>query len=321
MTAETWPRDAADPDALFSRERTTSEVNQLVAHRISIFRRIFIPYPRHTEFHARCDYLLELGQLTKGEPQRGMRVLAPSGSGKTTAAKAFIELVERRLPPKPNFIPALHVSLDRAATPKKLYTSILLKFGDGFGHRGTELELRERLLTYFDRFGCRLLFIDEVQHLNRTNSGDVTDSLKALLDEGAVPIVFLGTEDAEAMFSRNLQLNGRLVPPCDFTRLRSTVQEDARLLRGYWERLDWEIVRLGLRDQSSGLFDPDFLGALHKVSDGVIGRVSRLMEAALEISIRRAAAKIELRDVALATDRWALPQKFASTNPFWDLVP
>lgn len=310
----------AATDALFSKESTASEVNRLVAKHLAIFEDILIPYPRHTEFHGRCDYLMERGQLTKGKPQLGLRVLAPTGSGKTTAAEAVIRHVEARFPPKPGFVPILRVSLDRASTPKKLYTTLLGEFGDGFRYRATELEQRERLLTYFDRFGCRLLFIDEVQHLSRTNAGDVTDSLKALLDAGAVPIVFLGTEDAEPMFERNLQLNGRLLAPCDFLPLRATVEEDCRLLKGFWERLDWEIVHLGLRNQSSDLFDPEFLGALHFVSKGVIGRVSRLMGIALEISIRRAAARIELRDLALATDRWAIPHKFASTNPFWGLV-
>lgn len=301
------------------RECTSAETNRLVAQRIADFRTIFVPYPRHVEFHARCDYLLELGQATKGQPQRGMRVLAPSGSGKTTAAEAFIRDVERRLPPAPGFIPIVHVNLDRAATVKKLYTSILMKFGDQLIRNRNELELKQRVIGLLDRVGCRLLFIDEVQHMAK-GSGDVTDSLKNLLDVGAVPIVFLGTDDAKEMFKRNLQFNGRLLPPCDFARLRATVLEDQQLLRGYWERLDMEIVHRGLLARPSGLMDPEVLGALHKCSDGVIGRISRLIEVALEVAIRCGSERIEVRHLALATDRWALPQGFVDTNPFLELV-
>lgn len=297
------------------RLSTSAETNRLVVQRVAIFRTIFVPYPRHIEFHSRCDYLLELGQATKGQPQRGMRVLAPSGSGKTTAAQAFMRDVEQRFPPAPGFMPVVHVSLDRATTAKKLYASILMQFGDGFTRGRNELELKQRVLGLLDRLGCRLLFIDEVQHM-ATSSGDVTDSLKNLLDIGAVPIVFLGTDEAERMFVRNLQFNGRLLPPCDFSRLRATVLEDQQLLRGYWERLDSEMVRLGVIEHPSRLVDAEFLGALHRVADGVIGRVSRLMEAALEVAIRRGSDRIELVDVALATDRWALPQGFVKVNPF-----
>lgn len=299
-------------------ECTSAETNRLVAQRISQFRTIFIPYPKHIEFHSRCDYLMELGRATKGQPQRGMRVLAPSGSGKTTAAQAFIRDVEARFPPHREQRPVLHVSLDRATTVKKFYASILIEFGDDFTRYRSELELKQRVIAFLQRLECRLLFIDEVQHMAK-GSGDVTDSLKSLLDLGAVPIVFLGTDEAEDMFSRNLQFNARLLQPCDFSRLNATVLEDQQLLRGYWERLDSEIVRLGLMRASSELFDPPFLGALHTVADGVIGRVSRLTEVALEIATRRGHQCIELQDLSLATERWAMPQGFVKANPFVEI--
>lgn len=307
-----------DAQASPIRECTSAETNRLVAQRIAEFRTIFIPYPRHIEFHARCDYLLELGQATKGQAQRGMRVLAPSGSGKTTAAQAFILDVQRRFPPAPGFIPVVHVNLDRATTVKKLYISILMQFGDEFTRHRNELELKQRVIGLLDRVGCRLLFIDEVQHMAK-GSGDVTDSLKNLLDVGAVPIVFLGTDEAETMFVSNLQFSGRLLPPCDFARLNATVLEDQQLLRGYWQRLDAEVVSRGLMVKSSSLFDSAFLGALHQCADGVIGRISRLIEAALEIAIRCKADRIDLSHITLATDRWALPQGFVKVNPFQDL--
>ncbi|MNH53478.1 Bacterial TniB protein [compost metagenome] len=318
MTSSLKFQGPGDAQASPARECTSAETNRLVVQRISDFRTIFIPYPRHVEFHSRCDYLMELGQATKGQSQRGMRVLAPSGSGKTTAAQAFIRDVERRFPPDREQRPVLHVSLDRATTVKKFYASILIEFGDDFTRYRNELELKQRVIAFLRRLGCRLLFIDEVQHMAK-GSGDVTDSLKSLLDLGAVPIVFLGTDDAEDMFGRNLQFNARLLQPCDFSRLRATVLEDQKLLRGYWERLDAEIVRLGLMRTSTGLFDPPFLGALHTVADGVIGRVSRLTEAALEIAIRRGHQRIELQDFSLATERWAMPQGFVKTNPFLEI--
>lgn len=299
-------------------EDTSAAANARVAAAIASFDEIFIPYPRHVLFHSRCDYLRQLGQATKGHPQKGMRVLAPSGSGKTTAAEAFTKLAERRLPPTANFKPFLLVKLDKGATSKKLYGWILAEFGDGFSDRGTEQTLRRRVVECFRHFGTQLLFIDEVQHLNfrSTTSNDVTDSLKSLLDTGVVPIVFMGTEDAEGMFKRNLQLNGRLLPPCDFNPLRPTFSEEAELFATYWSHLDAEIIKRGLITTPSGLHDPEFLGALHKVSAGVIGRVSHLTRESLDIALRRGAERIELYDFTLATDRWAIPQGFGETNPF-----
>lgn len=76
------------------------------------------------------------------------------------------------------------------------------------------------------------------------------------------------------------------------------------------------MVGLGLVARAGGHVDPDFLAALHKVADGVIGRVSRLTEAALEICLRRGGDCITLCDLSLATEQWAMPQGFVKANPF-----
>lgn len=122
------------------------------------------------------------------------------------------------------------------------------------------------------------------------------------------------------MFNRNLQLNGRLVPPCDLRPLRSTISEEAELFASYWKHLDEEIVQKGLISSRTGLLDPTFLGALHKTSSGVIGRVSHVAREALAIAIRRGADRVEWYDFTLATDRWAIPQSFVKTNPFRELT-
>lgn len=318
MTRQWSSDNSRGPDTGSFVERSSAQVNIEVAIKIGVYGEISIPYPRQVEFHSRCDYLQNLGQYTKGRPQKGMRVLAPSGSGKTSAAEAYIRLVEARTPSTPTFKPIVLVPLDRATTSKKLFGSILAKFGDGFSDKGSEVVLKQRAITCFQRFQSQLLIIDEVQHLNYRSSAtnDVTDTLKTLLDAGVLPIVFLGTEEAEGMFARNLQLNGRLLPPCDFRPLKATSTADRALLAGYWERLENEIVERKLLPTHSGLSQPWVLGALHKVSSGVIGRVSRLTETALEIAIRRGAERLEVYDLAQATDRWAIDQNFTSYNPF-----
>lgn len=301
-----------------SEEDTSSGANRRLAAAAAAYEQIFLPYPRHVEFHSRCDYLIQLGEATKGQPQRGLRVLAPSGSGKTTAAKKFIALVEQRNPPRSDTKPVVRIGLTSAATTKKLFSDILDELGDGFADRGTEQILRRRVVACFRHFRTQLLIIDEVQHLNYRSSekNDVTDALKSLLDAGVVPIVFLGTEDAEPMFKRNLQLNGRLLPPCDFKPLRATVAEDAEMFREFWLRLDAEIVQRDLIPRRSGLDGAEFLGALHKVSAGVVGTVSRLTGYAMEGALRRGRERIELCDFISATDRWAIEQNFVQMNPF-----
>ncbi len=289
-----------------------------LASKIAIFQQIYVPYPPHIEFHERCSYLLELGRATRGRPQKGMRALAPSGSGKSSAAEAFVRKVHGRSPRTSEHVPIVMVAMERAATPKRLMTSILEYFGDRYSAHGTEQALKSRVKACFERFGTELLIVDEIQHLHYRNSerSDVTDSLKRLLDDGVVPIVFLGTEDAKELFTKNVQLGGRLISPSDFRPLDLLIPADRALLAGYVIMLDQAMVERRVLPETSGLQDPWVLVRLNAVAGGVIGRVSRLLEVALEIALRRGSSRIERYDLATAVDRWAIPNGLTNTNPF-----
>ncbi|MEN5145600.1 MULTISPECIES: hypothetical protein [Brevundimonas] len=67
-----------------------------------------------------------------------------------------------------------------------------------------------------------------------------------LLDSGVVPIAFLGTLEAKVLFERNLQLNGRLLPPCDLQPLDSKRAGDRDLFARFVDRLDHAIVEQGI---------------------------------------------------------------------------
>ena len=70
----------------FTDPPSGADLNDFVAEKIDRFRSIFVPYPKHVELHDRFDYLQKLGRRTVGKPQMGLRILAPTGSGKSKAA-------------------------------------------------------------------------------------------------------------------------------------------------------------------------------------------------------------------------------------------
>lgn len=294
------------------------ELNAEIAEKIASFKEIFIPYPKHMEFHIQLDYLQKLGRRTAGRPQMGLRALGPSGSGKSMSALAYIAAVERIRPRTATFVPIVKVDLERGSTPKKLMMSILIAFGDLYAGHGNELALKSRVFACFERFATELLIVDEVQHLNYRNGvkNDVTDTLKGMLDAGLVPMAFLGTEEATPMFVRNLQLNGRLLPPCDLHPLSARRPEDQQLFATFVAKLEQVVVERGLLPQLSTLAADNMLPGLFEVSDGVIGRICRLFEAALVHALRRGAQKLERVDVSWATEHWAMEQAFIDRNPF-----
>jgi len=302
--------------------RPLSDRNEEAAEKVARLKQLFLPYPPHVHLHSRFDYLQRLGRLTRGQPQMGMRVLAPSGSGKSAAAAAYIALVESRTPRRADFIPVIKVDLERAMTSKKLMTIILDAFGDPHSGHGNELMLKRRACACFERFQPELLIVNEIQHLNYRNGpkNDVTDTLKGLLDAGVVPMVFMGTEEAAGLFSRNLQLNGRLLAPCDLPPLDSRKGADRELFSQFVVRLEQAIVDQAILPLPSALHDADVLPALFEVSGGVIGRVSRLFQVAVEVAVRRGSDRLELADISWAIDHWAVEQSFIKQNPLKGMV-
>lgn len=289
-----------------------------IAAKISLFGQIYIPYPPHIEFHQRCEYLIELGRATRGRPQKGMRVLAPSGSGKSTATEAFIQKFEVQTPRTDKRVPLVYIPLEEGTTSKKLMSSILDFFGDQYSAYGNEQVLKNRVKACFERFGTDLLFVDEAQHLDFRNSGatNATDSLKRFLDDGVVPIVFLGIEEAENFFTKNIQLGSRLIAPSDFKPLDVRDRSHRSLLAGYAASLDRAIVQRGILPELGALQDRWAVKCLHSATDGIIGRVSRLLEIALEIALRRGATRIERYDLASAVDSWGILNGVMKSNPF-----
>lgn len=304
--------------ALDNTEDLSEEMNDIVSGKIANFKTIFLPFPRHTLLHSRCDYLQKLGVANRGKPQMGLRVLGPSGSGKSTAAQEYKLLVERRTPPTDTFVPIVYIPLEGASTSKRLMVQILHKLGDPLADRGTEQALRRRVIEYLRRLGVQLLMIDEVNHLSfRSNAtADITDALKSFLDAGVTPIVFLGTDAARPMFASNLQLNGRLLAPLDMPKLEPSKSEDRDLFASYVWGLCEGVAEHRILRRNPALIEEATLGALMEVSDGIVGRVSRLFEVAIEIALRRGSETLEIVDLSLAVDRWALDQNFADRNPF-----
>lgn len=292
--------------------------NTEVAKKIALFRSIVIQYPRQLELHDRLDYLQALGRHSRGEPQMGLRVLAPTGSGKSTAARTYKRLVERGIPPSDEHVPVLLLPLNSATTSRRLMVQILQALGDPVAEKGTEQALQARAVSYMRRLGVELLIIDEVQHLTyRSNAKiDVTDALKSFLDAGVAPIAFLGTETALPLFEANLQLNGRLIAPFDMPKLDVAKAEERSLFASFVAALCQEMEAKQLFAAPITLVRPDVLGGLMEVTDGVIGRVSRLFEVAVEIALRRGSVSFDLEDVSTAVEQWAVRQGFALRNPF-----
>ena len=86
-------------------------------------------------------------------------------------------------------------------------------------------------------------------------------------------------------------------------------------MKKFLDELNSQVKALNIFDEDSDFTNDDCVLALHRVSGGVMGRATRVLEAALEVSVRRGATRIETWDVSEAINTWAIPGGFCKSNP------
>lgn len=214
MSADHTPSIGLDPNQPQTGmllEDWSIERSDVVSAKLAIFQKIYVDHPPHTALHGRWYGLMSLGRATQGQPQKGIRTIALTGSGKTAAASTF---VRRMHPPgSAGYPPVAHVALEKATTSKRLIGSLLHWYGDRHTHSGTEARLKERLYACFERFGTQLLIIDEVQHLNHRSGdkGDVTDKAASSLSRFDFNTEYRSSkEDPASSFYRPCLLSSEL---------------------------------------------------------------------------------------------------------------
>lgn len=177
----------------------------------------------------------ELDRLEKGEktgeaakPRKAVgnsaTLLGLSGVGKTSASYAVLgcypQVIRhpRLTGPFRSMLQLvwLHVICPENASQKGLLIAVILAFDRQLGtdyhglyvRRGTIYSLRTAVARLAFLHGLGLLVIDEVQHLNHAKAGGpevMIDFFKILSEVMLVPLLLVGTEEAEERLSGNFQ--------------------------------------------------------------------------------------------------------------------
>lgn len=290
--------------------------NEQVASALAAFDRIFVPTPAHNNLHSRLDALRLLGLAQGKKPHRYLRCLAPASSGKTTVARRFAKNVNDQVQKNSTDIPVLYYSLQNNLTSKSFTKWCIESFGYQTPRSGTEAQFRARLLKLFEHHNVQMMIVDEIHHLrNRRYADDVLNLLKSLVNDSICSIAVLGTLDAEPLLNGSSEFRQRCMFVADIPRLTESVQ-DRKILGGFLVEVNRQMIDAGICSRPSEFLTDFAADALVETAGGVLGLISRILQAALEISIRRGADYISLEHIRLAVDLWAIPQGVISRNPF-----
>ncbi|WP_444917925.1 AAA family ATPase [Microbulbifer sp. JMSA003] len=165
----------------------------------------------HGNFKAAFERGKELFKLPDlGMPGSGIMVHGSSGVGKTTLTYALMEYGLKNYGPDS----VIRTQLVSGATIKGVISSLLLGFGDPRSNYGTAQALSIRLKDTIRARRCRLIIIDETQHLipggkpSKTLIDNVLNAFK-ILDETGVSLMLVGMDDIMQLWAADQQIRSR----------------------------------------------------------------------------------------------------------------
>lgn len=204
------------------------------------------------------------------------------------------------------------------ATTKSLLEALLKGLGDPYWHRGSESNMTQRLYTLLEEVKCRLIILDEFQHLcdkgQRKQLTVLADWLKVLVEGNRWGLVAVGLPESASIVHCHRQLQTRFqpelkMPVFDWTDKSSRVQ-----FRGILKQF-----RLDLAPFELPLIEGEALALrVYLATAGRVGLIARLLDRAVKDAIRAERTKIRLEDLQVAYDHaiWGAPRFPVKGGPF-----
>jgi hypothetical protein len=296
--------------------RKPSDLAQVVGSGLAAFKSIILPTDAQRTAVRQMDSLRIMGlQQPEGQQRRAYRYLNHSGAGKSTCATILKDHVNAQPGRDPALKPVLHVTLSTTGTPKSFASSILDAMGDNYSTRGEAELLLRRVRHGIREFGVELLIIDEMNHFrHKSMAKDAANTIKNILTLGWVPVVLMGTPEAQALFTDNRELKNRCAPQVVLSPY--DVDDDVDLARWskFLQRLDSELVKRDILTSISGLAEPDLAADLCRASNGLIGELHNILLAALEQVLLAGEKCIGHQRLVDAVDAWCMQDATIDRN-------
>lgn len=178
---------------------------------IKSLKKEYIPFP---PFDVALKAIIEIIELYRrtGIAER-IRILGESGTGKSTLCDWIKHKYPRKSLIDRDVLPALVVSMPPAATISSVAEAMLSELGDPSPLTGNVSNKTKRVATLCKACKVEVILFDEAQHIydrgKQATHYMVGDWLKSLVDNLAVPTVFLGLPRLELLLQSNEQLRRR----------------------------------------------------------------------------------------------------------------
>ncbi|QNN45470.1 TniB family NTP-binding protein [Thermomonas brevis] len=285
------------------------EVNELMKY-LNLVKSIRIDHLAYTSIlDALEGALLSVGKTATPE-------CVHIAGGYRTGKSCVIDDFMSRYPPE-RLAEGVRRSIVQATIPyngtvKALVEALLRAFGDPHWARGSESNQTARLLDFLEKTRCKMIILDEFQHLcdkgQQKRLDHTTDWLKTLIEKKPWALVVAGLPESCAIINRNGQLQGRFDHSLVMPLFDWTVASDRTQFRSIVRSFVAEMHPFELPD----LGGEELAFRTYLATSGRVGLFAKLMDRAVRHAIQGRTTKIQLTDLADAYTRaiW-----FASTFP------
>lgn len=189
------------------------------------------------------------------------------------------------------------------ATVKSLLESLLIGLGDPCWSRGAVGNMTQRLYTLLDAVQCKMIILDEFQHLcdkgQKQSLHMLADWLKVLLESRKYGLVAVGLPTAASVIHGHPQLVGRFddelkMPLFDWRNKASSGQFRAILNQFQKELYPFQLPALDGKEMAFRVF---------LASAGRIGLVAKLLDRAVRNAVHANTLNIGLADLKRSYER------------------
>lgn len=269
---------------------------------------------------ARHEIIQLLEQPTADNLPRCQFLVGPPGVGKTQLLADIFSEPRFAMTKGPTGLiqPIVRVEAPEKGTIKSLTEQFLRQLQDPHPTRGTLPEMKHRFMHQLNGQQTKIIVIDEIHQLSRTDHYTYADYLKGILNGTDCVLLGVGLADTLELPRANAQLERRCLPPIELKPFDWFDSEDRPVFQAVLRTMKEEDP-----DRFKHLpFEQNALAAaLHFASGGAIGGVVHFLVGALVEARKPEKARPDhaphVADLADAYDRLVRLSKYKPRfNPF-----
>lgn len=241
-----------------------------------------------------------------------------TGESRTGKSSVVRQMLREYMPDANDGQSVVYAIAPAKATTKSLLEALLKGLGDPHWNRGSESNMTQRLYTMLEKVRCRLIILDEFQHLcdkgQRKQLTVLADWLKVLVEGGHWGLVTVGLPECASIVHRHPQLQTRFQPELKMPVFNWMEKNSRVQFRGVLKQF-----RLDLAPFEMPALEGEAIALrMYLATAGRVGLMARLLDRAVKDAVRDRRKQIRLEDLQAAYDRaiWGASRFPVKGGPF-----